>query len=75
MPLMEEGVWNLCVQTKSCAILWIPSTTNVLSLSGGDNQGGYGVVCRVRIKRFNCIPNTIDLVWKTPMHYKKSCIM
>jgi hypothetical protein len=47
-------------------VLWIPSTTNVLPLSGGDNEGGYGVVRKVRIKRFNRISNTIELTKKTP---------
>jgi hypothetical protein len=40
--------------------------TNVLPLLSGNNQSGYGVVCKVQIERFNCIPNTIELVGKTP---------
>ncbi len=39
---------------------------NVLLLSGQDNQSGYGMVCKVWIERFDCIPNTIELVGKTP---------
>jgi hypothetical protein len=61
---MEEGVQNLLAQIGSC-VLWIPSITNVLPLLGGDNKGGYGVVHKVQIKRFNCIPNTIELAGKT----------
>jgi hypothetical protein len=38
---------------------------NVLPLLNGNNQGGYGVVCKVQIERFNCTPNTIELVGKT----------
>jgi hypothetical protein len=26
----------------------------------GNNQGGYGVVCKMQIKRFDCIPNIIE---------------
>ncbi len=50
----------------SYGVLWIPSTTNVLPLSGGNNEGGYGVVCKVQIKKFDHIPNTIELARKTP---------
>jgi hypothetical protein len=39
---------------------------NVLPLLNGYNKGGYGVVCKVQIERFNCIPNTIAFVGKTP---------
>jgi hypothetical protein len=45
-------------------VLWILSTTNVLPLLNGDNHGGYGVVCKVRIEIFDCIPNMIELVGK-----------
>jgi hypothetical protein len=38
----------------------------VLPLSGGNNEGGYGVVCKVQIKKFDHIPNTIELARKTP---------
>jgi hypothetical protein len=34
----------------------------VLPLLNGDNQGGYGVVCKVGIEIFICIPSTIELV-------------
>jgi hypothetical protein len=34
-------------QIGNCVVLWIPSTTNVFPLLGGDNYGGYGVVCMV----------------------------
>jgi hypothetical protein len=47
-------------------VLWIPSIANVLLLSGGDNKGGYGVVCKVWIKKGDHIPNTIKLARKTP---------
>jgi serine/threonine protein kinase len=33
---------------------------------GGNNQGGYGVVRKVQIKRFVCISSTSELVGKTP---------
>jgi len=46
-------------------VLWILSTTNVLPLLGGNNQDGYGVVCKVRIERFDHIPSMIELVGKT----------
>jgi len=46
-PWMEEGIQNLLIQIGSYGVLWIPSTTNVLLLLGGDNQGGYGVVHKV----------------------------
>ncbi len=36
-PWMEEGAWNLLAQIASCGVFWIPSTTNVLPLSSGDN--------------------------------------
>jgi hypothetical protein len=45
-------------------VLWVPSMTNVLPLSSGNNQGGYGVV-QMRIERFDHIPSTIKLAWKT----------
>jgi hypothetical protein len=45
-------------------VVWIPSTTNVFPLLGGDNHGGYGVVHKVRIKKFNHIPSTIELAGK-----------
>ncbi len=69
-PWTEEGIQNLLVQIGSCGVLWIPSTTNVLPLLGGDNQGGYGVVCKVWIERFNRIPLQgktlkMDDEWKT----------
>jgi hypothetical protein len=47
-------------------VLWIPNTANVLPLSGGNNHGGYGVVRKVQIKRFDRIPSTIELAKKTP---------
>jgi hypothetical protein len=56
---MEEGAQNLLVQIGSHGVLWIPSLTNVLSLLSGNNKGGYGVVCKVQIKRFDHIPSTI----------------
>jgi hypothetical protein len=62
---MEEGVQNLLAQIGNLGVLWIPNTTNVLPLLGGDNQGGYGVVHHMRIKRFNCIPSMIEFVKKT----------
>jgi hypothetical protein len=62
---MEEGVWNLLAQIGSCGVLWIPNTTNVLPLLGGDNHGGYGVVHKVRIERFDRIPNMIEFTKKT----------
>jgi hypothetical protein len=40
-------------------------------LSSGDNQGGYDVVCKVQIERFDYIPNTIKLVGKTPKTNEK----
>jgi serine/threonine protein kinase len=63
---MEKGTWNLLAQFGSHGVLWILSIVNVLPLSNGDNQGGYGVVHKVWIKRFDCIPRTIELVGKTP---------
>jgi len=53
-------------QIGSDCVLWIPSIANVLQLLGGDNQSGHGVVHKVQIKRFDCIPNMIELVVKTP---------
>jgi hypothetical protein len=63
-PWMGEG--NLLAQIGSCNVLWIPSITNVFPLSSGDNQGGYGVVHEVWIKKFDHFPITIELVGKTP---------
>ncbi len=60
-----KSCWKLLAQIWSRGVLWIPSTTNVLPLLGWDNQGGYGVVCKVRIKRFYHIPNIIELVGKS----------
>jgi hypothetical protein len=37
----------------------------VFPLSNEDNQRGYGVLCKVQIERFNCIPNMIELARKT----------
>jgi hypothetical protein len=34
-------------------------------LLSGDNQGGYGVVHKVRIERFDHIPSIIELAKKT----------
>jgi len=65
-PWMGECVRNLLAQIGSCGVLWIPSITNVFLLSSGDNQGGYGVVREVRIKKFDHFPITIELVGKTP---------
>jgi hypothetical protein len=53
-------------QIGSCGVLWIPNTTNVFPLLSGDDQGGYGVVRKVQIERFNHIPSMIKLVGKTP---------
>jgi len=64
-PWMEEGVRNFLAQIGSHGVLWIVSTSNVSLLSNGDNQGGYGVVQKVQIKRFDYIPNTIKLTRKT----------
>jgi hypothetical protein len=63
---MEEGTQHPLTQIGSRGVLWIPSIANVLPLLGGDNQGGFGVVCKVRIEIFNGIPSTIELVGKTP---------
>jgi hypothetical protein len=63
---MKEGIQNLLAQIGNCSVLWIPNTTNVLPLLGGDNQGDYGVVRKVQIKRFDHFPSTIELVKKTP---------
>ncbi len=65
-PWMEKGTRNLFVQIRNHGVLWIPSMANVLLLSSGNNQGGYGVVHKVQIERFDHIPNTIELVGKTP---------
>ncbi len=64
-PWMEEGTQNLLAQIGRHGVSWILSTTNVLPFLGGDNQGGYGVVRKVRIKIFNCILSMIELVKKT----------
>ncbi len=64
-PWMEEGARNFLAQIGSHGVLWIVSTSNVFLLSNGDNQGDYGVVQKVRIERFNYIPNTIKLTRKT----------
>jgi len=37
-----------------------------MSFLGQSNQGGYGMVCKVWIERFDYIPITIELVGKTP---------
>jgi hypothetical protein len=39
---------------------------NVFPLLGRDNHGGYGVVHKMRIERFNHIPSTIELAGNTP---------
>jgi hypothetical protein len=62
---MEEGAWNLLAQIASCGVLWILSIANMLPLLSGDNQGGYGVVHKVWIERFDRIPSTIELAKKT----------
>jgi hypothetical protein len=46
-PWMEKGAQNLLGQIGNNGLLWIPSTTNVLPLSNGDNHVGYGVVHKV----------------------------
>jgi len=46
-PWIEEGVQNLLAQIANYGVLWIPSIANVFPLSGGDNQGGYGVMHKV----------------------------
>jgi len=46
-PWMEKGIQNLLAQIGNDGVLWIPSTTNVFPLLGGDNKGGYGVVHKV----------------------------
>jgi hypothetical protein len=62
---------KLVAQIKNCGVLLISNIANVPSLLGGDNQDGYNVVCKVQIERFNHIPNTIELVGKTPKMYDK----
>ncbi len=59
-PWMEEHTKNFLTQIGSYGVLQIPSTTNVLPL-----LGGYGVVCNMRIERFNHIPNMLEFVGKT----------
>jgi hypothetical protein len=44
---------------------------NVFPLLGGDNQGGYGMVHKMRIERFNHILSTIELAGNTPKTYDK----
>jgi hypothetical protein len=63
-PSMKKNLRNLLTQIGSHGVVWIPSTTNVFPLLGGDNHGGYGVVHKVRIKKFNHIPSTIELAGK-----------
>ncbi len=63
-PSMKKSLRNLLAQIGSHGVVWIPSTTNVFPLLG-DNHGGYGVVRKVQIKKFNHIPSTIELVRKT----------
>ncbi len=53
---------NLLPQIGNRSVLWIPNTTNVFPLLGGYNQGGYSVVCKVQIEKFNRIPSTIELL-------------
>jgi hypothetical protein len=65
-PWIEKGVQNLLSQIGNQDILWIPSTMDVFPLLRMDNQGGYGVVHKVCIQRFDHIPNTIELAGKTP---------
>jgi hypothetical protein len=65
-PWMEKDTPNLLAQIGSQCVLWISSITNVLPLLGGDNHGGYGVVCKVQIKKLDYIQNTIELVGKIP---------
>ncbi len=65
-PWMEKGTKNLLTQIGNHGVLWIPSIANVLPLLGGDNKGGYGVMHKVQIEIFNCIPSTIELTRKTP---------
>jgi hypothetical protein len=63
---MEKGAQNLLSQIGSQGILWIPSTMDVFPSLSMDNQGGYGVVHKVCIQRFDHIPSTIELAGKTP---------
>jgi hypothetical protein len=63
---MEKSDWNIFTQIGRHDVLWIPSMVNVLPLSSGDNSSGYGVVHKVWIEKFDCIPNTIELAGKTP---------
>jgi hypothetical protein len=65
-PWMSKKALKTFAQIGSHGILWIPSTTNVLPLLGGNNQGGYGVVRKVQTKRFDYISSTIALAGKTP---------
>jgi hypothetical protein len=67
----KKCAWNLKAQIGNRGVLWIPSITNVLPLWGGDNQGGYCVLHKVWIERFDHIPNTIELVGKTLKTYDK----
>jgi hypothetical protein len=57
---MEENTQNLFALIKRSGVLWIPSIANVFPLLDGDNYGN-----KVQIKRFDHIPNTIELVGKT----------
>ncbi len=65
-PWMEEGAPNLLAQIGNCGVLWILNMINVLPLSSGDNQGGYGVVRKLQIERLDRILSMIELVGKTP---------
>jgi len=44
---------------------------NAFPLLGLNNQNGYGVVHKVRIEKFDCNLNTIELVNITPKINKK----
>ncbi len=66
---MEKKDLNFFSQRRNQGTLWILNTTSVLPLLVMDNQTSYGVVLKVWIEMFNCIPSTIELVAKTPKTY------
>jgi len=73
-PWMEKGDLNLLSQIRNQDTLWILSTTTMVLLLVMDNQTSYGVVLKVWIEMFNCIPSTIELVAKAPKTYDQQIV-
>jgi hypothetical protein len=63
---MDGGKGTQCSFPNKKSKCTMDFEVHVFLLSSMDNQGGHGVVRKMRIERSNHMPSTIELVGKTP---------